>query len=162
MCNWNQIFQYVCCSKIQVNNNKVEAHIFEWSQFWDKIEMCDIYTLRGETWGNMSITRTQSSETLSPNMSWRREQKGDLCKLQLAASGWARQHVSANCWATVPGWRVIIPDTTTDAVLTTRRRKVIQNRGHLRLCSSEINILHIDLIMQWFNIFHYFIFISNI
>ena len=107
-----QILKYVC-SKIQVNNNKVEVHIFEWSQFWDKIEMCDIYTRRGETWGNMSITRTQSSETLSPNMSWGREQKGDLCKLQLAACGWARQHVSANCWATVPGWRVIIPDTTT-------------------------------------------------
>ena len=28
---------------VKVNNHKAELHIFEWSQFSDKIEMCDIY-----------------------------------------------------------------------------------------------------------------------
>ena len=44
----NQILKYGCCRKVQVNNNKVEVHIFEWSHFEIKIEMCDIYLQRQE------------------------------------------------------------------------------------------------------------------
>ena len=42
----NQILKYAC-SKIQLNNYKLRVHIFEWSQYEDKIEMCDIYQQKG-------------------------------------------------------------------------------------------------------------------